>query len=69
MGVTDNAAEYLWFKTFLWLEAYVQGSFSMVYSDHANSAISLFQMPVFIFGARGLWRGEFYPDLWITATN
>ncbi|KAG2068758.1 hypothetical protein BDR04DRAFT_743332 [Suillus decipiens] len=39
LGMLGDSQPFVWFKTFLAIEA-------------------LFQLPVFVLGARGLWRGE-----------
>ena len=64
LGIFNNGSELAWFKSFLYLEA-------CVYPYTSNGLfrpeslfffffffLSLFQLPVFVIGAYGLWRGE-----------
>lgn len=69
MGIFGNESELAWFKSFMYLEAYGPISspspapFPRTPSDHTEHR-SLFQLPVFVLGARGLWRGKSSP-IWL----
>jgi len=63
MGILGNDSELAWFKSVVYLEVYGPSSLltlSVPPSDQTPPAsrnyCSLFQVPVFVLGARGLWR-------------
>ena len=63
MGIFGNESELAWFKSFMYLEAYGPISSSPPPCHYApllthTERCSLFQLPVFVLGARGLWRGK-----------
>lgn len=48
--------DFTWFRSFLWLELYVP--YSLFWLAPHLIPQRLFQFPVFILGARALWKGE-----------
>ena len=56
-GVFGDSTHLMWFKTFIVLEAYVSVHSSILYALICHSR--LFQVPVFILGLRGLYKGKF----------
>jgi sigma intracellular receptor 2 len=61
MGILGNGSELAWFKSFIYLEAYVSLSPFLcppLIGPTSRTYCSLFQLPVFVLGARGLWRGK-----------
>jgi len=56
-GVFGDSGHLMWFKTFIVLEAYVSVRPSILYA--LIFQYRLFQVPVFILGLRGLYKGKF----------
>ena len=61
MGIFNNGSELAWFKSFIYLEACVYMVTATDDRFRSECSSSLFQLPVFVIGAYGLWRGKAAP--------